>query len=60
LLNKINPELANTILFINQGKSNRRDIPMAEVRFLISEWEKRPEWLLLQSSKLERIWGGCT
>jgi hypothetical protein len=48
-LNRIDPELARNILFINQGKNNGRDIPMAEVRFKANEWAKKAR---MQSSKV--------
>ena len=41
LLDKIDPALAKEILFINQGKSNGRDIPMAEVKFTSIDWAKK-------------------
>ncbi len=41
LLDIIDPDLNKEILFINQGKSNGRDIPMAEVRFSSTECAKK-------------------
>ena len=41
LLNKIDPELAKNITFINQGKRLGRDIPMVEVRMTSKELSKK-------------------
>jgi hypothetical protein len=51
VLNKLDPELAKHILFINQGKSNGRDIPMAEVRFTSTEWAKKARSLFVAKLK---------
>jgi hypothetical protein len=51
LLIKLDPELVGNILFINQGRNNGRDIPMAEVRFKSIEWAKKARMLFVAKMK---------
>ena len=48
---RLDPELVGNILFINQGKNNGRDIPMAEVRFKSIEWAKKARMLFVSKMK---------
>jgi hypothetical protein len=41
LLNRLDPEFANNILFINQGKNHGKEIPMVEVRLKSKELAKK-------------------
>ena len=51
ILNKIDLELSKNITFINQGKNNGRDIPMAEVRFSTNEWAKKARMMFVTKLK---------
>ena len=54
-LNAIEPGSASEIIFVSQGRSNNRDIPLAEVRLSSKEIAKRLRKTFAQKNKLAQI-----
>ena len=57
LLDKIDKNLAKEIQFINQGRSNGRDIPMVEVRFSTAEAAKKARMGFVEKKKAGEDFG---